>query len=57
MKQASESDVIFEVNTGAISRGFRKSPYPGENLLITYETKNVSIDVDEVRWMINHYLK
>lgn len=31
--------------------------YLGENLLITYETKNVSIDVDEVRWMINHYLK
>ena len=31
--QAAKSDVIFEVNTGAISRGYRKTPYPDENLL------------------------
>ena len=28
-------DIIFEVNTGAISRGFRTTPYPNENLLYT----------------------
>ena len=36
--EALKSDCIFEVNTGAISRGFRKDPYPDENLL--YILKN-----------------
>lgn len=31
--KAAESDCIFEVNTGAISRGYRTSVYPSENLL------------------------
>ena len=31
--KAAESDSIFEVNTGAISRGYRTSAYPSENLL------------------------
>ena len=31
--EALQSDCIFEVNTGAISRGFRTSPYPHEDLL------------------------
>ena len=43
MKQASESDVIFEVNTGAISRGFRKAPYPGENLLYILKEKECKL--------------
>lgn len=30
---AAQNDVTFEVNTGAVSRGFRKAPYPAENLL------------------------
>jgi len=30
---ALESDCIFEINTGAISRGYRKTPYPYENLM------------------------
>lgn len=30
---ASQSGCLFEVNTGAISRGYRKAPYPYENLL------------------------
>ncbi len=30
---AMRADVIFEVNTGAISRGYRTKPYPHENLL------------------------
>jgi histidinol-phosphatase (PHP family) len=31
--EAAEANCIFEVNTGAISRGYRTSPYPNENLL------------------------
>ena len=33
MKQAAKSGCLFEVNTGAMSRGYRTSPYPAENLL------------------------
>lgn len=33
MEMAAKNDVLFEVNTGAISRGYRKSVYPAENLL------------------------
>ena len=33
MKIAAQNDLIFEVNTGAIARGIRTSPYPYENLL------------------------
>ncbi len=31
--QALKSDCIFELNTGAIARGYRTSPYPAINLL------------------------
>lgn len=31
--KALESDCIFELNTGAIARGYRTSPYPSLNLL------------------------
>ena len=37
---ATDNDVIFEVNTGAISRGFRKAPYPAENLLYILKSKD-----------------
>lgn len=33
LTQALKSQCIFELNTGAIARGYRKSPYPAENLL------------------------
>lgn len=33
IKKAAQADVIFEVNTGAMARGVRKTPYLGENLL------------------------
>lgn len=33
--EAAKSGCIFEVNTGAISRGYRTSVYPNENLLYT----------------------
>ncbi len=35
MAEAAKNDVIFEVNTGAISRGVRTTPYPHERLLYT----------------------
>ena len=34
---------ILEVNTGAISRGYRKTPYPAENLLRYMHEKGVQI--------------
>ncbi len=33
IEKANGSGCIFEVNTGAISRGYRKTPYPQEELL------------------------
>lgn len=37
LKEAIKTDSIFEMNTGAISRGYRKTPYPSLELL--YELK------------------
>lgn len=33
MEKVADVDCIFEVNTGAISRGYRTLPYPAQNLL------------------------
>ena len=33
IKTVADSGCVFEVNTGAISRGYRSAPYPAENLL------------------------
>lgn len=33
IKTVADSGCLFEVNTGAISRGYRSAPYPAENLL------------------------
>lgn len=33
LKSVINTDCLFEVNTGAIARGYRTSPYPAENLL------------------------
>ncbi len=35
LKKAAQSGSLFEVNTGAISRGYRKMPYPQRELLHT----------------------
>jgi len=40
MDIALKSDCIFEVNTGAMARGYRKSPYPYENLLHLIKKRN-----------------
>lgn len=40
---AAESDCIFEVNTGAIARGLRTTPYPSENLLYVLKSLDKKI--------------
>lgn len=35
LKQAMKTDCLFEVNTGAVSRGYRTTPYPSVDLLHT----------------------
>ena len=41
--QAAGSGCIFEINTGAISRGVRTSPYPAQNLLQELKKHNAPI--------------
>ena len=43
IKSASEEDVIFEVNTGAIARGYRKTPYPSVDLLYTLKESDAKL--------------
>jgi histidinol-phosphatase (PHP family) len=43
VKEALKSGSLFELNTGAISRGYRKSPYPYENLLHIIEKEGGGI--------------
>ncbi len=43
MKIAAQNDVIFEVNTGAIARGIRTTPYPYENLLCILQKENAKL--------------
>ena len=43
LKMAAKSDVIFEINTGAISRKIRKTPYPWENLLSVLKTEGCKV--------------
>lgn len=38
-----KSGCLFEVNTGAISRGYRTSPYPAENLLYLLKKEGAGI--------------
>lgn len=40
LKEALKADCIFEVNTGAVSRGYRTKPYPSENLLHIIKKEN-----------------
>ena len=45
IKQALKSDCIFEINTGAIARGYRTTPYPAENLLYAMKENNAKITI------------
>jgi len=40
LREAMRADSIFEVNTGAISRGFRTTPYPSVDLLHTLKKED-----------------
>lgn len=44
--QAAQSGCIFEVNTGAISRGYRTAPYPQENLLHVLKKLDVPVMIN-----------
>ena len=66
MKEALKSGSLFELNTGAIARGYRKTPYPYENLLHiirkeggglilssdSHEVKTLDFQFDESRKML-----
>ncbi len=41
--EAAKSGAIFEVNTGAITRGLRSSAYPAENILYTLKKQDARI--------------
>lgn len=66
VKEALKSGSLFELNTGAIARGYRKTPYPYENLLHiirkeggglilssdSHEVKTLDFQFDESRKML-----
>lgn len=43
METVADSGCLFEVNTGAISRGYRSAPYPAENLLHILKKHNAPL--------------
>ena len=45
IETVADSGCVFEVNTGAISRGYRTSPYPAENLLHILKKHNARLTV------------
>lgn len=45
IQQAAKSGCIFEVNTGAIARDYRTTPYPYENLLYVLKKENSCLTI------------
>jgi histidinol-phosphatase (PHP family) len=43
IKTVANSGCLFEVNTGAVSRGYRSTPYPAENLLYILKEHNAPL--------------
>lgn len=43
MDRLAERDVIFEINTGAVSRGYRSAPYPDPALLRAMRERDIPI--------------
>ena len=43
LERLTQRDVIFEINTGAMSRGYRTAPYPAPALLRAMRERNVPI--------------
>ena len=54
-----EKDVIFEVNTGAIARGYRKTPYPMKNILVELNKRGfgaiIASDCHDARYLDLHF--
>ena len=50
---------LFEVNTGAIARGYRKTPYPMKNLLVELKKRGfgaiISSDCHDARYLDIHF--
>lgn len=55
LRLAVEKDMIVEVNTGAMSRGYRSAPYPGPALLKVLKDMNgritISSDCHRAEWI------
>ena len=45
IETVADSGCVFEVNTGAISRGYRQTPYPAENLLHVLKKQDARLTV------------
>ena len=43
ISKAAQAGCIFEINTGAISRGYRTAPYPAVNLIYTLKKENAAV--------------
>lgn len=44
--EIARAGVVAEINTGAISRGYRKTPYPGAEFLSLLRARNVPITIN-----------
>ena len=44
---------MFEVNTGAITRGMRKTPYPSEHLLHALKKQDVKLTLSSDSHSVN----
>ena len=45
----AKTGIILEVNTGAISRGYKTSPYPAENLLKVLKNNNAKLTISSIK--------
>lgn len=43
IEAVADSGCVFEVNTGAMARGYRKTPYPAEHLLYIFKKHNTPL--------------
>jgi histidinol-phosphatase (PHP family) len=43
ISKVAKEGLLFEVNTGAIARGYRTSPYPSDNLLRVLKNEGADI--------------
>lgn len=45
LREAIKSEAIFEINAGAVARGYRKTPYPAENLLHILKKEDAKVTI------------